>query len=402
MAKQYDLIIIGAGIIGLATGYHYLKAHPRAKLLILEKETAPAQHQTGRNSGVVHAGVYYAPNTIKARFCQQGRMATARFCQQHRIPYEARGKLLVATNDVELERMAQLQTRAVHNGLTPEPISAAKLSQLEKGIIGKGALFIKESAITDYKLICHCLCEHIVSMGGAIRFGVSIRHLEEANSVRVSDGAETYQASKLIACAGIHSDRLITALGLKPPAHMVPFRGEYYRINRSAGLHLKRMIYPIPNPDLPFLGVHLTPMVGGAVTAGPNAIMAMQKEGYQRSVNDVWGALARAMTPGVLPFAYSHKQAVLQELATSLFKSCYVKQVQQYAPHVTQQHLQAYPAGIRAQAIKADGTLVDDFLFVQTPHCMIVVNAPSPAATSSFPIAQHILNTVFGNDVDTE
>lgn len=395
MSRQYDLIIIGAGIVGLATAYHYLQQHPGSRLLILEKEASVANHQTGRNSGVVHAGVYYAPDSAKARFCREGRAAIARFCQDNNLPYEARGKLLVATSPVELERMANLAVRAEKNGLTPQHLSAQQLNQLEPDITGQGALLIKESAITSYSLICACLVEKVQQMGGSIRYGVNVDGLEESSRVTISSGGEKFRASKLIACAGVHTDPLIKALGQTPQAHMVPFRGEYYRIGRAAALRLKHMIYPIPDPALPFLGVHLTPMVDGTVTAGPNAIMAMHKEGYSRNLWQMIHGIERMLTPGVIPFVYKQRHSALRELGSSLFKALYLEQVQKYAPGLRREHLQAYPAGIRAQAIDSKGNLVDDFLFNRTEHCLIVANAPSPAATSSFPIAQHILRSLF-------
>jgi len=391
MAKQYDLIIIGAGIIGLATGYRYLQQHPGASLLILEKELTPAQHQTGRNSGVVHAGVYYAPDSAKAKFCRQGRAAITQFCMDNQLPYEQRGKLLVATNMDELQRMAMLEARAKQNGLTPELVSAAKLSELEPGLKGQGGLLIKESAITSYGLIAACLAEKIRQMGAEIRYGMAVDHLEEGATVSACVGSECYQSSKLIACAGIHTDKLIRALGATPQQHMVPFRGEYYRIGRAAGLALKHMIYPIPDPQLPFLGVHLTPMFDGSITAGPNAILAFGKESYRWQASDLISGVASLLTPGVLPLLFKQRRSVLQELGTSLLKGLYLEQVQKYLPQLRREHLQAYPAGIRAQAVSPQGELLDDFLFTQTEHCLIVANAPSPAATSCFPIAQHIL-----------
>ena len=394
MAKQFDLIIIGAGIIGLATGYRYLQQHPGSKLLILEKEPAPAQHQTGRNSGVVHAGVYYAPKSVKASFCRTGRQAIATFCAENQLPYEQRGKLLIATSQIELERMAQLEQRAQANGLIPEPLASHQVASLEPGITGLGALRIKESAITNYSLICHCLQQKIAELGGQVRFGFNVDHIEESSCVTVLSGAERYTSSQLIACAGIHSDRLIYSLGQTPEAHMLPFRGEYYRISRSAGLSLNHMIYPIPDPQLPFLGVHLTPMIDGTATAGPNAILALGKESYQRKLTNLVEGIRQLATPGALPFLLNHAKYAFQELGTSLMKALYLEQVQKYAPNLRREHLQAYPAGIRAQAITPEGELVDDFLFTKTERCLVVANAPSPAATSCFPIAEHIVETL--------
>jgi L-2-hydroxyglutarate oxidase len=387
----FDYCVIGGGIVGLATAMELLKRRPGASLVLLEKETALAQHQTGRNSGVIHAGIYYAPGSLKAELCRRGAQATKNFCDEHGIRYEVCGKLLVATNQQEAERMHALLERAKQNSIDVEPLSAEELKTREPNIIGVGAIFVKTTGIVDYRQVAQAMAGVIQSAGAEIQLGINVDTIREtASEVVIGAGERRWTAKRLIACAGLQSDRLAKIAGCRIDHQIVPFRGEYYRLPASKNGIVRHLIYPIPDPDLPFLGIHLTRMIDGGVTVGPNAVLGFAREGYPKFSFRFEDAREYASFPGFWKTIAANFKSGVAEMRNSLFKRGYLKQCQKYCPSLTVQDLMPEKAGIRAQAVKRDGTLIHDFLFVQTDRMLHVCNAPSPAATSAIPIGQMI------------
>ena len=387
----YDYCIIGGGIVGLATAMALLARRPGASLLILEKEASLGRHQTGHNSGVIHAGIYYAPGTLKADLCKRGAQATKDFCTEHGIAFEVCGKLLVASNDLEMQRMHALYERSQQNGLKVERLDAAELKRREPNIVGKGALFLDATGIVDYKQVCDAMARVIQKAGGHVRLATTVRAIQEQGDyVEVSSDSQSWRARQLVACAGLQSDRLARLAGVKIDHQIIPFRGEYYRLPASKNQIVNHLIYPIPDPDLPFLGVHLTRMIDGSVTVGPNAVLGLGRENYRKfSVN--WRDVAEyARFPGFWKTIWNNLGSGTTEMKNSLFKRGYLEQCRKYCPQLEVEDLLPYEAGIRAQAVMRDGTLVHDFLFAETPRMVHVCNAPSPAATSAIPIGQMI------------
>ncbi|MCL8308596.1 MULTISPECIES: L-2-hydroxyglutarate oxidase [Pseudomonas] len=387
----YDYCIIGGGIVGLATAMALLEQRPGASLLILEKEASLGLHQTGHNSGVIHAGIYYAPGSLKADLCKRGAQATKDFCTEHGIAFDVCGKLLVASNDLEMQRMQALYERSQQNGLKVERLDAADLKRREPNIVGKGALFLDATGIVDYKQVCDAMARVIQKAGGHVRLATTVRAIQEQGEyVEISSDSQSWRARQLVACAGLQSDRLARLAGVKIDHQIIPFRGEYYRLPASKNQIVNHLIYPIPDPDLPFLGVHLTRMIDGSVTVGPNAVLGLGRENYRKfSVN--WRDVAEyARFPGFWKTIWNNLGSGTTEMKNSLFKRGYLEQCRKYCPQLEVEDLLPYEAGIRAQAVMRDGTLVHDFLFAETPRMVHVCNAPSPAATSAIPIGQMI------------
>lgn len=391
----YDFIVIGAGIIGMSTAWQLQRSFPGSSVLVLEKENGPALHQTGRNSGVIHAGVYYAPGSLKAEFCREGNIATKAFCAEQGINYDVCGKLLVATNDLELERMAALITRCAENRIPVELLSAGQLKAAEPNISGSGALLVPSTGIVSYTDITRRLVELVVQGGGEVLFGNNVVALaEQADRITVWTGKGSYEGRYLVACAGLMADRVVGMLGLKPDFKIIPFRGDYYQLGAEHNRIVNHLIYPIPDPELPFLGVHLTRMIDGSVTVGPNAVLAFKREGYHKFDFSLGDTIEMLTYPGLIRVLCNNFRVSLQELKNSLSREGYLQLVRKYCPSLTVADLHDYPAGIRAQAVTAGGDLVHDFLFVATGRALVVCNAPSPAATSAIPIGRHIVELV--------
>jgi len=389
----YDFMVIGGGILGMSTAMQLQQRYPGCSVLVLEKEAQPAQHQTGRNSGVIHAGVYYKPGSLKATFCKAGNQATKAFCDEHGIPYDECGKLLVATNALELERMQALIERCAENELEIEVLDAEQLKAREPNITGVGAIFVPSTGIVNYGEVTRKMAQIVDEQGGEIVFNTQVTGLEEfVDRVTAYTNNGRYQARYMVACTGVHSDRVVRMLRREPEFRIIPFRGEYYLLDEQHNQIVNHLIYPIPDPDLPFLGVHLTRMIDGTVTVGPNAVLAFKREGYTRSSISLKDTAEMLQYPGLRALLKRHFRASLNELKNSLSKSGYLKLVQKYCPSLTVSDLKPYPAGIRAQAVSLDGQLVDDFLFVNTTRSLVVCNAPSPAATSAIPIGAHIID----------
>jgi len=392
----YDYCIIGGGIVGLATAMALLERQPGASLLILEKEASLARHQTGHNSGVIHAGIYYAPGSLKADLCKRGAEATKAFCTEHKIKFDVCGKLLVASTPLEVQRMQALYERSQQNGLKVERLDATELQRREPNIVGLGGLFLDATGIVDYKQVCQAMARVIQAAGGEVHLSTTVRAIvESGDSVTISSDDKAWQARQLVACAGLQSDRLAALAGVKIDHQIIPFRGEYFRLPASKNDIVNHLIYPIPDPELPFLGVHLTRMIDGSVTVGPNAVLGLGRENYKKfSVN--WRDVAEyARFPGFWKTIWANLGSGTTEMKNSLFKGGYLEQCRKYCPSLNIEDLLPYEAGIRAQAVMRDGTLVHDFLFAETPRMVHVCNAPSPAATSAIPIGQMIADRIF-------
>ncbi|WP_367989587.1 L-2-hydroxyglutarate oxidase [Vibrio sp. NTOU-M3] len=399
MKAVYDYIIVGGGIVGVSTAWQLKQQFPDKSILLIEKESGFAQHQTGHNSGVIHAGVYYAPGSLKAEFCKRGVDATLTFCAKHQIPVENCGKLLVATNAVEVERMEALYQRCQENEIEVELLDQAQLKLAEPNVTGLGAIYVKATSIVDYRLVTEKMAQEFSQSGGSVSLRtevVAVNELEdEVQLTCVSDGQSMQlNARFLVTCSGLMADRMTKMLGLKTDFQIIPYRGEYYRLDARHNKVVNHLIYPIPDPDLPFLGVHLTRMIDGSVTVGPNAVQGWKREGYGRiniSLKDCWQMVN---FPGFWKVTGKHFKTGLMEMKNSWWKAGYLKLVNKYCPSITVSDLKPYPAGIRAQAVLQDGTLVHDFLFAESPRSLHVCNAPSPAATSAIPIGEYICNKI--------
>ncbi|QVM93015.1 L-2-hydroxyglutarate oxidase [Pseudomonas entomophila] len=391
----YDYCIIGGGIVGLATAMALLEQRPGASLLLLEKEASLGRHQTGHNSGVIHAGIYYAPGSLKADLCKRGAQATKDFCSEHGIAFEVCGKLLVASNDLEVQRMQALYERSQQNGLKVERLDAGALCEREPNIVGKGALFLDATGIVDYTQVCDAMAKVIQQAGGELRLSTAVRAIQEhADHVTVTSDSHTWRARQLVACAGLQSDRLARLAGVRIDHQIIPFRGEYYRLPASKNQIVNHLIYPIPDPELPFLGVHLTRMIDGSVTVGPNAVLGFGRENYRKFSVNCRDVAEYASFPGFWKTIWNNLGSGTAEMKNSLFKRGYLEQCRKYCPSLEVEDLLPYEAGIRAQAVMRDGTLVHDFLFAETPRMVHVCNAPSPAATSAIPIGQMIAEKI--------
>jgi (S)-2-hydroxyglutarate dehydrogenase len=388
----FDFCVVGGGIIGLATALQITRQRAGSSVLILEKESAVASHQTGHNSGVIHAGIYYAPGSLKARLCFEGMRATKDFCTEHSIPFETCGKLIVATNSLELQRIDALFERATANGLTLSRLAAGALHELEPNISGVGALLSPETAIVSYTQICRKMAELVVAAGGTIRLGTTVKAIRERPAdVLIETQQDVFAARRLICCGGLQSDRLARMAGAKVDFRIVPFRGEYFVLPRHKSGIVKHLIYPAPDPELPFLGIHLTRTIDGSVTVGPNAVLGLSREGYARLSIDLRDAADLAIFSGFWKLLWENRRHAAVELRNSLWRRAYLEECRKYCPSLSVDDLRPHPAGIRAQAVTSSGTAIHDFLFAETARTLHVCNAPSPAATSAIPIAQMIV-----------
>ena len=390
--KQFDLAIIGGGIVGAATALQLLQAYPNKRIVLLEKEAEAAQHQTGRNSGVIHAGVYYQPGSLKAKYCREGLQRTIRYCAAHQLPYLQCGKLIVATNDIEVERMQALYTRCQENQLSPQLLDAAQLRRHEPNVAGVGAIWVQDTGIVDYvQLTAHFLAQFI-HLGGEVLYCHEVTGLtEKADSIDITTSQTRIQSEFLVNCGGLQSDRLATMLGLTLDFEIIPFRGEYYLLPPHHNEVVNHLIYPVPDPALPFLGVHLTRMIDGTVTVGPNAVLALGREAYGKTDINFGDVAQMFGFPGMLPMLKNNLASGIHELKHSIFKRGYLTLVQKYCPRIQLADLLPYRSGIRAQAVGKDGALIHDFKFVHSARSLHVGNAPSPAATSALPIADAIV-----------
>lgn len=393
--NKSDFLIVGGGIVGLATAWRLMQQFPDAKITLLEKEPRVCSHQSGRNSGVLHSGIYYKPGSLKAITCRAGKAVMEQFCREHAVRYETCGKIIVAIDESEVPRLENIHQRGIENGVTSHWLDAAGIRELEPHSAGIRALHVPESGIVDYPGVCDKLAELLVAGGHSLRLHQEVTAVRsDAKQVTVSCGSEKFTTGFLVTCGGLYSDRLVRMSGLKPPAQIVPFRGEYYELKADRRHLCRNLIYPVPDPKFPFLGVHFTRMVGGEVECGPNAVLALAREGY------TWGTvragdLVESLTyGGFLKLATRHWRMGAGEIKRSLFKSAFVKALQRLLPDIRSEDLTPCRAGVRAQALAPDGSMIDDFLWVTAPRMVHVCNAPSPAATASLEIGRIIAERV--------
>ena len=395
MDSRYDVIIIGAGVVGLGAGLEFARRFPGRRLLVLEKEARVATHQSGHNSGVIHSGVYYKPGSLKARLCVAGSAAMVNFCREHSIPHNICGKVIVATEQEETRRLEELRNRGEGNGLTGlRLIGPEQLHEIEPHARGVGALVVPSTGITDYALVCEKFAELISATGGTILTRAAATSIHRSSSeivVETSRGA--FSANFLINCAGLHSDRISRMAGDDPGIMIVPFRGEYYDLLPERASLVRALIYPVPDPRFPFLGVHFTRRISVKVDAGPNAVLALAREGYRHTDMKLRDVAACLGFPGFWRMAGLHWRNALGEWHRSLSKSAFVHALQRLVPKVQDNDLVPGGSGVRAQALKPDGTLVDDFQFVPSARVLHVLNVPSPAATASLSIGKSIVDT---------
>jgi L-2-hydroxyglutarate oxidase LhgO len=390
--------IVGGGILGLAVGRELVRRRPGVRVVVLEKEDRLAAHQTGHNSGVVHAGLYYAPGSLKARLCTRGRGLLREFCAEHGLTYDECGKLVVARRDGELPALREIERRATENGVPGlRRLTGAELSGIEPAAVGAAALHSPHTAIVDFRAVARAMAEELRAEGHGVRLGFEVTALrrELGGGVVVCSAEEAFAVDRLVVCAGLQTDRVARLAGDEKGPAIVPFRGEYYRLVPAREHLVRGLIYPVPDPRYPFLGVHFTRRVGGGVDIGPNAVLALAREGY------TWGRvrpaefLATVGWPGMARLARRHWRMGLAEFRGSLSRKAFLAAAREYVPEVTEDDVVKAPAGVRAQAVDRDGTLVDDFRIHQVGPVVAVRNAPSPAATSALAIGEHIAERVF-------
>jgi (S)-2-hydroxyglutarate dehydrogenase len=393
--QTVDFVIVGGGIVGVSTAWQLQRRYPEAAIVLVEKEAALACHQTGHNSGVIHAGVYYQPGSLKAAFCRRGAVATMEFCREHGLPVMQCGKLLVATDEGELARMDALQVRCGQNGIQVQRLTGRELAKEEPHVTGLGALLVPATGITDYRRIVAKMAGRFTGLGGEVRTGRAVTALQESGrAVTVQLGGQRLETRYLIACGGLMADRIAAMMGIGIDFRIIPFRGEYYRLAAHRKRIVNHLIYPIPDPALPFLGVHLTRMIDGSVTVGPNAVVGWKREGYGRFNLNGRDTLEMLTFHGFWKVMGANLRAGLGEFKDSFYKRGYLQRVRKYCPALRLSDLRPYPAGIRAQAVLKDGRMVHDFLFAETGRSLHVCNAPSPAATSAIPIGSHLCDKI--------
>jgi (S)-2-hydroxyglutarate dehydrogenase len=387
----HDVAVVGGGIVGLAAALACVQRRPGSSVIVLDKEPHVASHQTGNNSGVIHSGIYYKPGSLKARFCIEGNAEMVAFCRANDIAHEICGKVIVATESSELDRLEALHERAVAHGITVERLGPAGIADHEPHVVGIAGLWINSTGIVDYTAVSNAYARLIAEAGGEVRLGTRVTGLSrDGGDHLVSATTGDVRSRFLVNCAGLHSDRVVTMAGATPQAKIVPFRGEYYELAPAARGLVKGLVYPVPDPEFPFLGVHFTRMIDGSVHAGPNAVLALRREGYRKrdiSLRDTADTLGYG---GFWKLARKHAGSGAKEVARSFSKHLFLRSLQRLVPDVTRADLVPAHAGVRAQALSPDGSLVDDFLFVDSPAALHVCNAPSPAATSSLPIGRAI------------
>ncbi|MDN4526433.1 L-2-hydroxyglutarate oxidase [Fictibacillus fluitans] len=392
---MYDFIIVGGGIVGLSVGMALYERFEHAKVLLIEKEPQVALHQTGHNSGVIHSGIYYKPGSFKAQFAREGSQSMTAFCKKHNIEHDICGKVIVATKKEELNLLNNLYERSTENQLKTRLIDQDELMEIEPHVNGLAAIHVPVAGIVNYKQVSEKFAEIIQNHGGTIQLGTKVEKVTEAkDEVMVETDKGTFRARLMINCAGLHSDRVAMASGYKTDMKIVPFRGEYYKLKPEKRHLVKNLIYPVPNPDFPFLGVHFTRMIGGEVEAGPNAVLSFKREGYRKtdfSVKDFAEVMGYS---GFWKLASRYMKEGMNEMARSFSKARFVESLQTLIPEIQESDLVPAPAGVRAQALTSDGKLVDDFHIIAGKQTIHVCNAPSPAATASIEIGKEVVSRI--------
>jgi L-2-hydroxyglutarate oxidase LhgO len=391
MARKFA--IIGGGIVGLATAHQLLLRFPSIQLLLLEKEAGPGRHQTGHNSGVLHCGLYYKPGSTKARLAVQGIRRMVEFCAQHDVPYELCGKIVVATEAEEIPRLHSLLERGTANGLEGlQLLGPEQIREIEPNAAGLAAIRVPQEGIVDYPAAADAMVKEIRARGGEIRFSSEVTKLQEGASWVIHTKTGDYQADFLINCAGLHSDRLSTMAGNHDPTKIVPFRGEYYKLRPERAHLVRNLIYPVPDPKFPFLGVHFTRLIHGGVEAGPNAVLALAREGYRHTDFSLRDFIETVTYRGFWRFFLRYPSMCWNEFKRSFSKDLFCRSLQRLIPDLQIGDLSQGGAGVRAQALSPSGELVQDFYFVRQAQALHVLNAPSPAATASLAIADEIID----------
>jgi L-2-hydroxyglutarate oxidase LhgO len=396
MSYQGQIAIIGGGIVGLATGLELTSRFPGVQVVVIEKEPFVAAHQTSHNSGVIHSGIYYKPGSLKARLCVEGAVALLRFCQKHGVPFDICGKVIVATSDSELPRLEELFRRGNGNGLKGlQMLTAEQIREFEPHVTGIRGIRVPGTSIVDYSKVAEKYAELITCNGGTILLSHEVTGLWRSGSNTIIDTTGgPVEARLVINCAGLHSDRISRMSKARLDLMIVPFRGEYYDIVASKQHYVNGLIYPVPDPQCPFLGVHFTKRIGGGIEAGPNAVLALKREGYSKKSFEVRDVFEFAMFPGFWRMAARHWRISIGEYHRSWSKAAFVRALQRLIPELTSDDLKPGGAGVRAQALNFDGSLIDDFHFVYSEGVLHVCNVPSPAATASLAIARYIVDMV--------
>jgi L-2-hydroxyglutarate oxidase len=390
--RSFRIGIIGGGIVGLSTAYKVSQKYPQAQVILFEKENKLAEHQTGRNSGVIHSGIYYKPGSLKAKTCRDGKQQLEAFCAQHNVALETCGKVIVALNEGEKQSLYNIYQRGQENQVNCRLISQSELKEIEPHVNGIEAIHVKETGIVDYVGFCETISHLLTESGHLIKVNSKVTEILKNNegiTLITSQGEE--RVDYLVNCAGLQSDKVARMAGLNPSVKIIPFRGEYFELTKEAEHLCQTLIYPVPDPKFPFLGVHFTRMVLGGVECGPNAVLSFAREGYDNKTINV-GEFAETLTyPGFLKLASKFWRIGLGEMHRSYSKKAFVTALQRLVPEVQEDHLIQAPAGVRAQAVNANGAMVDDFAFVEDQRSVHVINAPSPAATACLAIADEIL-----------
>ena len=393
--QEFDCVVVGGGILGLSVTWTILEKWPGCRVAVLEKEDAWARHQTGRNSGVIHSGIYYKPGSLKAKLCREGNRRLLEFCREHGIRHEVCGKVIVATTVSEIPLMENLYGRGVANGLTVKKLSASEVKEIEPNVSCLAGLHVPATGIVNFSDVCQKLAELIEIGGGELRLDTKVLGFRSDGGQAVLETSKgTLAAQRIINCAGLHSDRVAKLDGAQPGAQIVPFRGEYYELKTERRSLVRNLIYPVPDPQFPFLGVHFTRMIDGSIHAGPNAVLSLKREGYDRTSFDLRDFLETMTYGGFWRLAAKHVRSGLAEIHRSFSKKAFVRSLQRLIPEIREEDLVPGGAGVRAQALRPDGRLVDDFLIVNGRHAIHVCNAPSPAATASLEIGRIIADQI--------
>jgi len=392
--QQTDIIIIGGGIVGLATAYQFTLDYPLLKITLLEKEQQLAAHQTGHNSGVLHTGIYYKPGSLKALNCLEGKSRMEDFCSKEEIDFEICGKVIVAISEAELPALETIYQRGRTNGVSCEMINSEKLHELEPHVAGIKAVHVPEAGIVDYGQVCKRFAKHLQNNeDNQIHCSTKVIGIRNSERIVVETEQGEFEGRFLVNCAGLYSDK-ITAMTQPPGSKIIPFRGEYYEVRPEKHHLCRNLIYPVPDPSFPFLGVHFTRMINGSLECGPNAVLAFAREGYNRSTVNFLELAEVLSYPGFIRLAAKYWRAGAGEMWRSFSKVAFVRALQRLIPEISADDLETAPAGIRAQAVLSNGKLVDDFLIQENKNIINVCNAPSPAATSSLNIGKHIVDIV--------
>ncbi len=391
---KYDIVVVGGGIVGLATAYKLLQKKSNLKLLLLEKESQLATHQTGHNSGVIHSGIYYKPGSLKAKNCIEGYHEMINFCKKEDIDYELCGKVIVATSSNEIPTLNNIYKRGIENGLEGiRKISADEIKEREPYVNGKEGIFVPQTGIIDYKQVANRLGEKISTLGGEILFNQEVTGITSSRSYsEVTTVNSTYTSKQVVTCGGLHSDRLARHTAPDLNVKIVPFRGEYFKLKENRKYLVRNLIYPVPDPNFPFLGVHFTRMIDGAVEAGPNAVLAFRREGYSKSQIGMVELVETLSWPGFQKVAAKYWKTGFGEMYRSFSKAAFTRALQKLIPDIREEDLEPGGAGVRAQACDREGGLLDDFMIVENKNAVHVCNAPSPAATSSLSIGETVAN----------